>query len=179
MAADLDALPPEFARDALGAVGRLRCVDLHNQVQQPPVLTLTVAAPVSAADPSSPGTTGQNSNAALVVEALRAAVRSGCLTDGTIVHTDRGVQHTCTVFRRELERVGAWQSLSRSGSCLDDAPAESFFASLRCEIGQRVWSTRQAAVHARDSWIGVFYNTERLHSTIGYLTPAQVAARWG
>jgi len=69
--------------------------------------------------------------------------------------------------------MGARQSLSRSGSCLENAPAESFFASLRTEIGRRFWTTRRVAVDAIDRWVGVFYNTRRLHSAIGYRTPAE------
>lgn len=121
--------------------------------------------------------TAARQNAALAIAALRAAVRSGHLAKDAIMHTDRGVQYTCFVYRRELAQIGARQSLSRTGSCLDNAPAESFFASLKSEIGQRYWTTREAAVRALDSWIGTFYNSERLHSAIAYLTPDQAAAR--
>lgn len=122
--------------------------------------------------------TAARQNATLTIAALRAAVRSGHLAEDAIMHTDRGAQYTCSVYRRELAQIEARQSLSRRGSCLDNAPAESFFASLKSEIGRRYWTTREAAVRALDTWIGTFYNSERLHSAIAYLTPDQAAARW-
>jgi len=117
--------------------------------------------------------TAARQSAALVTTVLRMAFRAGRLVKDSIVHTDRDSHHTSAAYRRELARTGARQSLSRSGSCLDNAPAESFFATLKSEIGQRVWNTQCAAADAIDQWIGQFYNTRRLHSTIGYHTPAE------
>jgi len=117
--------------------------------------------------------TAARQDAALVIAALGTALRTGHLAEGATVHTDRGAQYTSGAYRRELARMGARQSLSRSGSCLENAPAESFFASLRTEIGRRFWTTRRVAVDAIDRWVGVFYNTRRLHSAIGYRTPAE------
>jgi transposase InsO family protein len=77
-----------------------------------------------------------------------------------------------------LARLEVRQSLSRSGSCLDNAVAESFFAGLKTEIGMRSWTTRQAATRAVDHWIGAFYNNQRLHSTLGYRTPAEAHAQF-
>jgi len=87
--------------------------------------------------------------------------------------SDRGAEYTCAAYRHEIVRIGARQSLSRSGTCLDNAPAEAFFATLKAEIGQVFWTTREAAVDAIDHWIGLFSNTRRLHSTIGYRTPTE------
>ena len=80
--------------------------------------------------------TAVRQDAALVTAALAMASRAGRLAEDATVHTDRGAQYTAAANRRELARVGARQSLSRSGSCLDNAPAESFFASLKTEIGR-------------------------------------------
>ena len=113
----------------------------------------------------------------LVITALRTAFHTGRLVDNGVVHTDRGAPYTSAAYRRELARTGARQSLSRSGSCLDNAPAESFFATLKSEIGRLVWPTRRAAMHALDRWIGEFYNTRRLHSAIGYITPTEAHNR--
>ena len=122
--------------------------------------------------------TAARQTARLVIAALHTAVRTEQLAGGVIVHSDRGAQYTSSMYRRELAHIGARQSLSRSGSCLDNAPAESFFATLKSEIGPHIWATRQAAVCALYTWIDGFYNTERLHSSIGYLTPIEAAARW-
>lgn len=110
-------------------------------------------------------------NAALVITVLRTAFQTGHLDNDAIVHTDRGTQYTCAAYRRELARIGARQSLSRSGSCLDNAPAESFFASLKTEIGRLLWDTQRTAMDDINRWIGQFYNnTRRLQSPIGYYT---------
>ncbi len=117
--------------------------------------------------------TAVRQDAALVIAALGMAFLGGRLAKDVTVHTDRGVQYTSSAHRRELARMGARQSLSRSGSCLDNAPAESFFASLKTEIGRQFWTTRRLAVDAIDRWIGVFYNRRRLHSAISYRTPIE------
>jgi transposase InsO family protein len=61
-------------------------------------------------------------------------------------------------------------SMGRVGSCYDNAAAESFFATLKTEIGQRVWATRQQAHQAVFAHLA-YYNHDRLHSTLGYHTP--------
>jgi putative transposase len=82
------------------------------------------------------------------------ALHDGRLASAAIVHTDRGSPFTSAAHRRELDRIGARQSLPRSGSCLDNAPAEAI-----------------------DHWIAEYYNTRRLHSTLGYRTPAEVRSQ--
>jgi transposase InsO family protein len=122
--------------------------------------------------------TAARHNATLVIRALHAASHNGYLAKGAILHSDRGSEYTCAAYRHEVARIGARHSLSRSGSCLDNAPSEAFFATLKAEIGQAFWTTRQAAVDAIDRWIGSFYNTRRLHSTIGYRTPAEARIQY-
>jgi putative transposase len=111
-----------------------------------------------------------------VIRALRTAAICRHLAKGAVLHSDRGVEYTSAAYRREVARIGAQQSLSRSGSCLDNAPAETFFATLKTEIGRLSWSTRQTAVHALDQWI-TLYNNLRLHSSIGYRAPMDARIR--
>jgi transposase InsO family protein len=66
--------------------------------------------------------------------------------------------------------------MSRRGNCFDNAPTESFFRTLKVELDETVWPTRQAAVRAVSDFIEDFYNTRRLHSTLDYQTPAAFEA---
>src|SRR5947208_16534950 len=77
-------------------------------------------------------------------------------------------------YRQVLERHGIKQSMSRRGNCLDNAPMESFFASLKKEqIHHARFRTREEAKAAVFDYIEVFYNRQRLHSSLGYRTPAE------
>src|SRR3954466_5566871 len=84
-------------------------------------------------------------------------------------------QYAAEPYRQVLERHGIKQSVSRRGNCLDDAPMESFFASLKKEQihHARFRSRAEAAVF---DYIEVFYNRQRLHSSLGYRTPAEARA---
>ncbi len=80
-------------------------------------------------------------------------------------------------YRAVLERHGITQSMSRRGNCLDNAPMESFFASLKKEhVHQARFHTREAAKAAVFAYIEIFYNRQRLHSALGYCTPAEARA---
>ena len=86
-------------------------------------------------------------------------------------------QYAAEPYRRVLERHGIKQSRSRRGNCLDNAPMESFFASLKKEHVHRVsYPTREAAKAAVFDYIEIFYNRQRLHSALGYRTPAEARA---
>jgi putative transposase len=111
----------------------------------------------------------------LVADALKAAVatRGRTKMDGTIFHADRGTQYTSTAFRELCEQLGIRQSASRTGSCLDNAVAESFFASLKVECVNRVrYATRAEARTSVFAW-SVRYNRWRLHSTLGMRPPIE------
>ena len=83
-------------------------------------------------------------------------------------------QYASEPYRAVLERHGIVQSMSRRGNCLDDAPMESFFASLKTEHVHKVrFRTREEARAAVFEYIEIFYNRQRLHSAIGYRTPAE------
>lgn len=121
---------------------------------------------------------GSTLEARLATEALQKALWSRRPAAGLIHHSDRGVQYAACEYREMLERHGARASMSRRGNCYDNAVAESFFSSLEWELIQRcTWATRAQAEHAVRKWIERWYNTQRRHSTLGYLSPARFEAQ--
>ena len=114
-------------------------------------------------------------DAGLVTGALEAAVaaRGQGKLPGTIFHTDRGAEYTSAACANACERLGLRQSMGRTGSCLDNAAAESFFATLKVElVSRRRYRTHAEARASIFGWIA-WYNRRRLHSTIGYLPPVE------
>ena len=108
----------------------------------------------------------------LVIRALNAAIEQRAPKPGIIFHSDRGVQFCSNDFRVLLEMNGFKQSMSRKGNCYDNAVAESFFHSLKTElIFFENYATRASARSSIFDYVEIFYNRERRHSTIGYLTP--------
>jgi putative transposase len=118
---------------------------------------------------------GNHHDARLVTGALDAAVasRGRSRMDATIFHTDRGAEYTSTACRAACDRLGLRQSMGRTGSCLDNAVAESFFATLKVELVDRCrYRTRTEARASIFRWIA-WYNLRRLHSTNDYLPPLE------
>ncbi|CAM5325067.1 IS3 family transposase [Streptomyces canarius] len=117
--------------------------------------------------------------AELVVNALDMAHGRGGLEPGCVVHSDRGSEYTSAQFRDRIGKFGLRQSCGRTGSCFDNAAAESFWALLKKEIGTRTWPDRATARAEVFSFIETFYNRRRLrrHKTFGYLTPAETRQR--
>lgn len=116
--------------------------------------------------------------AELVTAALEMAIASRKPGEGTIFHSDRGSQYTSDDFRKALGKAKMRQSLSRPGQCWDNAVAESWFATLKDELIYRhTWPTRARARQAIFEYIEGFYNRRRLHSSLGYFTPAEYEAR--
>jgi putative transposase len=114
----------------------------------------------------------------LVVKALLMAVLLRRPPKGLIFHSDRGSQYCSHVVRRWAQRYGIRQSMSRKGDCWDNAPAESFFKTLKAEMyGHRAFWSRQEARTAIFEYIEVFYNRVRLHSSLGYRSPAEYERR--
>lgn len=114
----------------------------------------------------------------LVSEALAMAIAQRRPAPGLVFHTDRGCQYTSHDFRELLARHGIVQSLSRPGQCWDNAVAESFFSTLKEELIYRgTWPSRAAARRAIFEYVEVFYNRERMHSALGYLSPVHYEAR--
>ena len=86
-------------------------------------------------------------------------------------------QYAAEPYRKVLKRNGIEQSMSRKGNCLDNAPMESFFGSLKTELVHRTsFPTREAAKRAIFEYVEAFYNRQRLHSALGYRTPAEARA---
>ena len=109
--------------------------------------------------------------AELVVDALDMATLRRRPT-GTTVHADHGTQYCSWVFGQRLRTAGLMGSMGTVGDALDNAVAESFFASLQCELLDRhTWPTRAGLAQAIFQWIEGFYNPTRRHSTLGYLSP--------
>jgi putative transposase len=89
-----------------------------------------------------------------------------------MVHSDRGSQYASQIFRDELKLRGCLQSMSRKGDCWDNAVAESFFGALKCEVTHHErFNSREAARLSVFEYIETFYNRERLHSHLGYMSP--------
>jgi putative transposase len=113
----------------------------------------------------------------LCVDALVMALQRRRPEPGLTHHSDRGVQYAAEPYRQVLERHGIRRSMSRRGNCLDNAPMESFFASLKKEhVHHARFRTRAEARAAVFEYIEVFYNRQRLHSALGYRTPAEARA---
>src|SRR3954451_10275913 len=115
--------------------------------------------------------------AGLCTDALVTALQRRRPEPGLIHHSDRGVQYAAEPYRKALKRHGIEQSMSRRGNCLDNAPTESFFASLKKEHVHHVrFRSRAEARAAVFEYVEVFYNRRRLHSALGYRTPAEARA---
>jgi transposase InsO family protein len=115
--------------------------------------------------------------ASLATEALEMALAQRRPEPGLVFHSV-SCQYTSAEFRGLLGHRGLVQSLSRPGQCWDNAVAESFFATLKEELLYRgAWPTRVAARRAIFEYVEVFYNRQRMHSTLGYLTPVAYEAR--
>ncbi|UMP03767.1 IS3 family transposase [Amycolatopsis sp. EV170708-02-1] len=106
----------------------------------------------------------------LVCDAIALATARGLIRPDAVFHSDRGVQYTSGRFRAALTEHRIRSSIGRAGSCYDNAVAESFFATLKTEIGTTIWRTRDQARHDLYRYLH-YYNHDRLHSTVGHRTP--------
>src|SRR5262249_54055024 len=110
----------------------------------------------------------------LVVGALAMAVRRRLPGEGLLAHSDRGSQYASEHYQRLLARHGIRCSMSRRADCWDTAPMETFFASLKKELVHGAdFDTRAEAQAAVFEYIEVFYNSQRRHSSLGYVAPAE------
>jgi transposase InsO family protein len=110
----------------------------------------------------------------LVTDALEMAITHGHAAPGAIFHSDRGAQYSSGEFARFCQAHGIRTSVGRTGVCWDNAAAESFFGALKNEMYYRqTFPGRTRARFAVVGYIEVFYNRKRLHSALGYRTPAE------
>jgi transposase InsO family protein len=108
----------------------------------------------------------------LVLDALDMAFDRQRPARGLVHHSDRGSQYASKAYQRRLWRYGMVPSMSRKGNCWDNALAESFFHTLKTEhVFHEVFVTRNAARNSVFEWIEVFYNRQRVHSSLGFVTP--------
>jgi transposase InsO family protein len=115
-----------------------------------------------------------NMESRLVVDALQMAVQRRLPDEGLLAHSDRGSQYASEHYQRLLGKHGIACSMSRRADCWDNAPMESFFASLKKELVHDAdFATRAEARAALFEYIEVFYNGQRRHSSLGYVSPAQ------
>ena len=95
-----------------------------------------------------------------------------------IHHSDHGSEYTAIAFGTRCERLGVRPSMGSVGDCFDNAMAESFFASLECELLDRThFLTRDEARAAIFTWIEGWYNPHRRHSSLDYLSPQEFERR--
>jgi transposase InsO family protein len=113
----------------------------------------------------------------LALAALDMAIECQRPAPGLIAHSDRGAQYAAHAYRARLQARGLLCSMSRKGDPLDNAPMESFFATLKGElVDEATYRTRDEARAEVFQYVEGFYNRRRLHSGLGYLTPEQKAA---
>ena len=110
----------------------------------------------------------------LVLKALEAAVGQRCPETNLLHHSDRGSQYASGEFQSVLRKQGIVASMSRKANCWDNAPVESFFGTLKQElVNCRRFATREAARREVFEYIEVWYNRQRRHSSLGYVSPAE------
>lgn len=112
-------------------------------------------------------------DAKLVESAWRMAVINRHPPAQLLHHSDRGSQYTSEAYWNLLQAAQCQISMSRTGNCYDNAAMESFFATLKGECANRRFSTKTEARSAIFEYIEVWYNRQRLHSALGYLSPVQ------
>ena len=117
---------------------------------------------------------GDSNDTALTLRALDMALESHNPPKGLMHHSDRGSNYTAKEYVQALLDRGIQVSMSRKGNCWDNAVAESFFATIKKELIHRFkFKTRREAAAAIFEYIEVFYNRVRIHSQLGYTSPAQ------
>ena len=114
----------------------------------------------------------------LVAGALRMAVQQRQPAAGLLHHSDQGSQYASHRYQEQLQQQGIVCSISRKGNCWDNAPVESFFATLKKELVHRErYRTREEAKASLFHYIEVFYNRQRRHSSLGYVSPVEYERR--
>ena len=109
----------------------------------------------------------------LVEEALKMAMRRRTPAPGLLHHSDQGSQYTSEAYQQALAAYQCQVSMSRAGNCFDNAAMESFFSTLKTECASQPFATYAQARSAIFEYIEGWYNRQRLHSSLGYLSPLE------
>lgn len=110
----------------------------------------------------------------VAVDALEMAIAARKPAAGLIHHSDRGVQYACGDYQKVIMHAEMHPSMSRKGDCWDNSVAESFFSTLKKELIYQVrFKTREQARREIFEYIEVFYNRQRMHSYLGYMSPVE------
>jgi len=116
----------------------------------------------------------------LTLDALAMAIRQRRVRRGLVHHSDQGAQYSALRYQRQLADLGISPSMSRKGNCYDNAVAESFFSTLKNElIHLQTYHTREEASREIFAFIEGFYNRQRLHQSLGYVSPVEFERRIG
>jgi putative transposase len=109
----------------------------------------------------------------LVVDAVEMGIARRRPEAGLLAHSDRGSQYASDHYQRVLAGAGIVCSMSEVGQCWDNAPVESLFGRLKCELGVEVFTSRDQARARVFEYLEVFYNRVRRHSALGYVSPEE------
>lgn len=122
---------------------------------------------------------GEHLETSLIQKALNQALYHRSPPEGLIHHSDRGCQYTSEEFNKVAKKKGIILSMSGTGNCYDNAVAESFFHTLKTEhVYQCKYATREEAKRSLFDYIEIFYNRQRAHSFLGYLSPEEFERNW-
>lgn len=114
----------------------------------------------------------------IALEALAMAIARQRPPPGLIHHSDSHIPYACEAYRGALATAGITPSMSRKGDCWDNAPMESFFHTLKTKrVHHRLYATRAEARRDLFGDIVGFYNSHRLRSALGYISPAEMERR--
>ena len=117
---------------------------------------------------------GESLDTSLPMNALQMALRQRQPKAGLLHHSDRGSQYASEAYREHLAAWGVSASMSRRGNCYDNAAMESFWSTLKEElVHRRAFASRAQAAGAIFDYIETFYNRERLHSALGFMSPVE------
>lgn len=116
---------------------------------------------------------GERMDAGLVEGAWQMALLNRQPPAGLLHHSDRGSQYTSESYRDQLADLECQVSMSRTGNCYDNAAMESFFATLKAECANKVFNSKLEASSTIFEFIEGWYNRQRLHSTLDYLSPVE------
>jgi putative transposase len=123
--------------------------------------------------------TADHLRAELACDALRMALEHRRPSGELLHHSDRGVQYASGAYQDMLSEHGIEPSMSRTGNCWDNAVTESFFSTTKRELTHHEsYATREEARGSLFEYIEIFYNRQRLHSTLGYRSPAEYEVRF-